>query len=151
MLATNVVNVSLVQYDSYILGGIPYGSAFYGSGAGGIFLTYVSCRGSEQFLLNCTNQQISVSHTCTHSRDAGVNCTSMAHALVNDRNISIAYVIGVRNCTQGSTRLVRGSIAREGTVEICVNGFWGAVCDNGWDSREAQVICHQLGFVTFGV
>lgn len=99
MLATNVVNVSLVQYDSHILGGIPYGSAFYGSGAGGIFLTYVPCRGSEQFLLNCTSQQISVSHTCTHSRDAGVNCTSMAHALVNDRNISIAYVIGVRNCT----------------------------------------------------
>lgn len=67
------------------IGGIPYGLAFYGSGTGGIFLTYVPCGGSEQFLLNCTSQQISAFHTCTHSRDAGVNCTSKAHdVLVND-------------------------------------------------------------------
>ena len=59
--------------------------------------------------------------------------------------------IGVRNCTHGSTQLVHGSTAREGTVEICVNGIWGAVCDNGWDSRDAQVICCQLGFVIFGI
>ena len=54
-------------------GGVPYGTAIYGQGTGGIFLSYVSCRGSEQYLLNCTSQQY---HSCTHSRDAGVNCSS---------------------------------------------------------------------------
>ena len=70
--------ISLVHHDIHV-GGIPHGSAFYGSGTGGIFLTYVPCGGSEQYLLNCTNQRISASHSCTHSRDAGVNCTSKAH------------------------------------------------------------------------
>ena len=64
----------------------------------------------------------------------------------------MAYIhTGVRNCTHGSTQLVHGSTAREGTVEICVDGIWGSICDNGWDSRDAQVVCHQLGFVIFGM
>ena len=54
------------------------------------------------------------------------------------------------NCTEGSTQLVRGPTIREGTVEICVGGFWAAICDNSWDSRDAQVICHQLGFTSLG-
>ena len=54
-------------------------------------------------------------------------------------------------CSQGNIRLVHGLTAREGTVEICMNGIWGAVCDNGWDNRDAQVICHQLGHSVIGM
>ena len=61
--------------------------------------------------------------------------------------------IGMEGCSQGSVRLEHtdGATSREGTVEICVNGFWGAVCDNEWDSLDAQVVCHQLGHLTIGV
>ena len=52
------------------------------------------------------------------------------------------------SCPQRNIRLVRGSTNREGTVEICVNGFWGGICSYQWDSREAQVICRQLGHNT---
>ena len=33
-----------------------------------------------------------------------------------------------------------------GRVQICINGFWGSVCGEEWDIRDAKVVCHQLGY-----
>ena len=50
----------------------------------------------------------------------------------------------------GEIRLIGGQIAQEGTVEICVNGTWGSVCDDGWGYEEAEVVCRELGYSSLG-
>jgi len=56
-------------------------------------------------------------------------------------------------CIDGDVRLRggRNGLTSEGRVEICWNEDWGTVCDSSWDSKDAQVVCHQLGYLRTGV
>ena len=54
-------------------------------------------------------------------------------------------------CENSAIRLQGGTNIYEGRVEICSNQQWGTVCDDHWDTMDAQVACKQLGFTTEGM
>ena len=54
-------------------------------------------------------------------------------------------------CTSGDVRLAgSGSSSTQGRVELCHNNQWGTICDDGWDNSDAEVICKQLKYSSYG-
>lgn len=46
----------------------------------------------------------------------------------------------------GMIRLMDGSSANEGRVEVYCNNQWGTICDDGFSQVEADTVCRQLGY-----
>ena len=48
-------------------------------------------------------------------------------------------------------RLEDGATDYEGRVELCYDGEWGTVCDDGVSEGTALVVCRQLGLPLHGL
>ena len=53
-------------------------------------------------------------------------------------------------CEERTIRLADGIIEQEGRVEVCLNGVWGSVCDDGWEKADAHVVCNEMGYFSSG-
>ncbi|XP_072014782.1 uncharacterized protein [Amphiura filiformis] len=98
-------------------------NAYFGQGSGQIWLDDVNCLGQESRMDNCSHSGWGI-HSDSHSEDAGVICSG-----------------------EGSLRLMDGQNRYQGRVEVYHDGVWGTVCDNGWDTNDATVVCRELGLL----
>ncbi|CAI8051118.1 Neurotrypsin, partial [Geodia barretti] len=115
-------------------GAIALPLALYGGGVGVIFLDDVDCLGNETRLEDCFYPGEIGESNCLHVEDASILCPS------NETKV----------CDNGDVRLVGGSGNYSGRVEVCFNNAWGTVCDDDWDTGDAEVVCKQLGFDPMG-
>ncbi|GAB0206339.1 antigen WC1.1-like [Grus japonensis] len=93
---------------------------YFGPGSGPIWMFDVECHGNESALSDCRNKERSQQY-CDHSEDAGVTCSEYT-----------------------GFRLVNGSTACDGRVEVQVLGTWGTLCASHWDLLDAHVLCRHL-------
>ncbi|XP_052410168.1 scavenger receptor cysteine-rich type 1 protein M130-like [Carassius gibelio] len=96
------------------------GLAHFGQGSGPIWMSALTCLGTESTLKNCGSAGWNIP-LCTHNRDAGVICSGHKRS-----------------------RLADGSNLCSGRLEILHDQTWMSVCDAVFDQQDAEVVCREL-------
>ena len=151
-----------------------------GVSTGPVLLSDLRCRGGESSLSDCTHDVCSVYTCPHQYRAAVECERKDLYCVYNTVNVfwvhlpmiilllqiisyyNFLYVLSnsslynhyiccfiLAPCTNGDIRLAGGD-GLSGRVELCINGTWGTVCDDGWTDSDAAVVCNQLGHSPHG-
>uniref|UniRef100_A0AAY5F326 SRCR domain-containing protein n=1 Tax=Electrophorus electricus TaxID=8005 RepID=A0AAY5F326_ELEEL len=102
-------------------GGILSATVSDTAGSGPIWMSQLTCSGSESTLKNCGSLGWG-KHRCSHLDDAELICSG--HKM---------------------PRLKDGPHLCSGRVEVLHGKTWSTVCDADFDQQDAEVVCRELG------
>ena len=50
---------------------------------------------------------------------------------------------------EGAVRLEDGASEREGRLEVCLDSYWGSVCNRNWIKQHMGIVaCRDAGYET---
>jgi len=147
----NTTAKDVIQQSSYM----------FGRGNGIFLLDNVECTGQEKRLQdckhlpwrqhNCAASEV-LTIECNYERpctDTEFRCEASGSCIetfrVCDSRNDCADKSDERSCVWGA-KLVDGSSATEGRVELSVGSIRGTVCKDRFDNNDAKVICTMLGY-----
>ncbi len=105
-----------------------FSDAYFGQGDTPVVASGFLCDSQDTKLSDCGFT--SADFCCGHHRDVGIRCNP--------------------GCIEGDVKLDYGSSDLEGTVKVCIDGSYQAICDDLWSTNDAAVICRGLGYSAIG-
>ena len=111
------------------------------------------CQGLEQSILECSHNGWGV-HTCSHDRDAGVECKRKTPQKPHYMPVRLACPDNTQDgtCTDCPHKQYpdpedcTAQVAVQGIVMALYNNEWKPVTAEGWNMRSAHVVCGELGY-----
>ena len=100
--------------------------------------------------ISCNDRLRGFIQDCTYSVVMEYNTAPASGCTLHNELIIDCYEQSVCT-TDGDLRLRGGNSTHQGRLELCSQGIWGTVEEDYyffyfWSSREAMVVCRQLGY-----